>query len=183
MAVTNILHRQWEAVPCDDSTFDTAPLVFSTEYVFDAPPEDVWDVLDSDTAWEWLPLPGTGVRYSSAERGTGVIREMGSVHDPFRVLWVEREQFWRYEPQRRIAFGVVSGNWMQFALVRQYCEDVTFDKTETGGTRVVWTVAVNMRALLRFAKYPKPLWRLAYRIGFGPGMRKRLAARPSIAAQ
>ncbi|WP_082683965.1 MULTISPECIES: SRPBCC family protein [unclassified Mycobacterium] len=182
MALTGILHRQWTAVPVDDSTFDTAPLVFSTEFTFDAPPKDVWDVLDGDAAWEWLPFPGTGVRYPSPERGVGIVREMGSVYDPFRVLWVEREQFWRYEPLKRITFGVVSGNWMQFALVRQYAEDVTFHETADGGTHVVWTVAINPRAPFRFVKYVKPVWRTAYRIGFGPGMRKRLAARSSIAA-
>jgi hypothetical protein len=182
MAVTDILQRQWTAVPSDDSTFDTAPLVFSTEFSFDASPQDVWDVLDGDEAWEWLPFPGVGVRYPSSDRGAGVIREMGSVHAPFRVLWVEREQFWRYEPLKRITFGVVSGNWMQYGLVRQYAEDVAFHTNADGGTHVVWTVAIKPRAPFRFVRFFAPLWRTAYRIGFGPGMRKRLAARSSDAA-
>ncbi|MFI1919236.1 SRPBCC family protein [Nocardia sp. NPDC020380] len=167
------LHTQHAAAPIDDSVFDTAALVFTTEYEFDAPPSAVWTALDDDHAWKWLPFPGVGVRYDSPDRGEGVVREMGSVFAPWRFGWVEREHFWRYEPGKRITFGVVSGNWSQYLLVRQYAEDVTFDEIP-GGTKVVWTVAVTPRLPLRFATWFPPVWKIAYRIGFGPGMRKRL---------
>ncbi|MFJ4654148.1 SRPBCC family protein [Nocardia sp. NPDC088792] len=176
MPLTSFLHTQHAATPLDDSVFDTAALVFKTEYRFDAPPSAVWTALDDDHAWKWLPFPGVGVRYDSPARGVGVVREMGSVFDPWRFGWIEREHFWRYEPNKRITFGVVSGNWSQYLLVRQYAEDVTFDEIDGGGTKLVWTVAVTPRGPLRAATWFPPAWKLAYHIGFGPGMRKRLRA-------
>ncbi|MFE9577032.1 hypothetical protein ACFYO1_11660 [Nocardia sp. NPDC006044] len=85
MALSSLLQRDWPTEPVDDSTFDTAPIVFTTEVVFDAPIKAVWDVFDSDHAWEWLPLSGmqlcgAGVRYTTPHRGVDAVREMGSVH-------------------------------------------------------------------------------------------------------
>ncbi|MFI9402119.1 SRPBCC family protein [Nocardia sp. NPDC052316] len=177
MSITSFLQKQYPAVqPVDDSVFDTAALVFTVESVFDAPRWAVWTALDDDHAWRWLPIPRTGVRYDSPARGAGVIREMGSVFAPLRVLWVERERFWRYEPQRRITFGVVSATWLQYLLVRQYAENMTFDDVGADRTKVAWTVAVTPRLPLRFATWFPPLWRVAYRIaGLGPLFRRRVA--------
>ncbi|QIS04102.1 SRPBCC family protein [Nocardia brasiliensis] len=177
MSITSFLHTQHAAVtPVDDSVFDTAALVFTVEQTLDAPRWAVWTALDDDQAWRWLPIPCTGVRYDSPERGAGVIREMGSVFAPLRVLWVERERFWRYEPNERITFGVVSGNWMQYLLVRQYAEDMTFTELGPDRTRLVWTVAVTPRLPLRFSVWFPPVWRAAYRLaGVGPVFRRRVA--------
>ncbi|WP_337587891.1 SRPBCC family protein [Nocardia brasiliensis] len=151
-------------------------MVFTVERVLDAPRWAVWTALDDDQAWRWLPIPCVGVRYDSPERGAGVIREMGSVFDPLRFGWVERERFWRHEPGHRITFGVVSGNWSQFLLVRQYAEDMTFTDLGADRTRVVWTVAVTPRLPLRFSTWFPPLWRAAYRIGgVGPLFARRVA--------
>ncbi|MBF6236973.1 Polyketide cyclase / dehydrase and lipid transport [Nocardia otitidiscaviarum] len=176
MPVTTRLHTQYPAAePVDDSVFDTAALVFTVDRIIDAPLRAVWTAFDDDRAWSWLPIPRTGVRYDSPARGVGVIREMGSVFDPLRVLWVERERFWRYEPQRRITFGVVSGTWMQYLLVRQYAEDMTFEDLGGDRTAVAWTVAVTPRLPLRFATWFPPLWRLAYRVaGVGPLFERRV---------
>lgn len=177
MSITSFLHTQHAAAaPVDDSVFDTAALVFTVERVVDAPRWAVWTALDDDQAWRWLPIPCVGVRYDSAERGAGVIREMGSVFDPLRLLWVERERFWRYEPGHRITFGVVSANWMQYLLVRQYAEDMTFTDVDADRTEVVWTVAVTPRLPLRFATWFPPVWRAAYRLGgVGPLFQRRVA--------
>jgi len=172
---TSFLHRQHPAVgPVDDSVFDTARLVFTVERTIDAPRSAVWSVIDGDDAWSWLPAPGVGVRYDSPARGTGVVREMGSVFGPWRSLWVERERFWRYEPGERITFGVVSGNWMQYLLVRQYAENMEFSDAGPEHTKVVWTMAVTPRWPLRFATWFPALWRWAYRtVGLNSGISRR----------
>ncbi|MEV6279682.1 SRPBCC family protein [Nocardia sp. NPDC051832] len=186
MSLTSFLHTQHPAAgPVDDTVFDTARLVIDVEHTFTAPRSAVWAVLDGTDAWSWLPFPGCGVRYHSPERGAGVVREMGSVAGPWRVLWVERERFWRHQPGERITFGVISGNWMQYLLVRQYAENMSFTDTAAGGTRVVWTIAVTPRFPLRFATWFPTAWRLAYRyVGLNRGIDRRarqLAAEtPSI---
>ncbi|WP_405136588.1 SRPBCC family protein [Nocardia sp. NBC_01388] len=178
------LHTQHAAVqPVDDSVLDTAALVFTIERVIDAPLQAVWDAVDGDRAWSWLPFPGVGVRYDSPARGAGVVREMGSVFGISRMLWVEREKFWRYEPNRRITFGVVSGNWLQYLLVRQYAEDMRFADLGNGGTKVEWTIAVTPRLPLRFSTWAPPVWRAAYRFfGIGPLFSRHVAALASSTA-
>ncbi|WP_194820214.1 SRPBCC family protein [Nocardia sp. XZ_19_385] len=177
MSITSFLHTQHAArQPVDDSVFDSAALVFTVERIFDAPVQAVWTALDDEHAWKWLPIPRSGVHYDAPARGAGVVREMGSVFAPLRFLWVEREKFWRYEPNQRITFGVVSGNWSQYLLVRQYAEDMTFADIGDGRTRLVWTVAVTPRLAVRFATWFPPLWRAAYSLGgVGPLFRRRVA--------
>ncbi|MBL1079849.1 SRPBCC family protein [Nocardia sp. 2] len=177
MSATSFLHTQHAAQqPVDDSVFDTAALVFTIEPTFNAPLHAVWTALDDDRAWSWLPFPRLGVKYDSPARGVGVVRDMGSVFHPLRFLWVERERFWRYEPLRRITFGVVSGNWMQYLAVRQYAEDMVFTDLGDNRTKVAWTVAVTPRGILRIGTWFPAAWRLAYHIGgTGPLMRRRVA--------
>ncbi|UGT44588.1 SRPBCC family protein [Nocardia yamanashiensis] len=176
MSITSFLHTQHDAVqPVDDTVFDTAALVFTIERAFDAPRDAVWTALDDDHAWTWLPFPLLGVRYPSPARGVGVIREMGSVFDPLRFLWVERERFWRYEPGRRITFGVVSGTLVQYLAVRQYAEDMKFSDLGPDRSKLVWTVAVTPRLPLRFSTWFPPAWKLAYRVGgMGPLLTRRV---------
>ncbi|MEV0247434.1 SRPBCC family protein [Nocardia sp. NPDC050712] len=178
MSILSVLHSQHEAIhPVDDTVFDTAALVFTIERDLDAPLPAVWTAVDDDRAWSWLPFPGVGVRYGSPVRGSGVVREMGSVFGPWRVLWVERERFWRYEPEQRITFGVVSGNWLQYLLVRQYAEDMRFAALGADRTKVTWTIAVTPRLPLRFATWVPPVWRAAYRlVGIGPLFGRRVGA-------
>ncbi|NMN95516.1 SRPBCC family protein [Antrihabitans stalactiti] len=178
MGIMSVLHRQRPAATeVDDATIANASLTFTVRRTFDASVEAVWEAIDDDHAWEWLPFPGVGVRYDSPERGVGVIREMGSVHGIVRALWVERERFWRYEPQERITFGVVSGTWIQYLLVREYAENMEFAPNSSGGTDVKWDVAVTLRLPLRFTKYAPAVWRLAYReVGLGLLMQRRVAA-------
>ncbi|GAB2532920.1 SRPBCC family protein [Nocardia heshunensis] len=178
MTVTSFLHTQRPAAQpaVDDTVFDTAALVITVEGVFDAPVQAVWTAIDDDRAWSWLPAPCVGVIYPSEARGVGVVREMGSVFAPLRSVWVEREKFWRYVPNERITFGVVSGNWSQFLLVRLYAEDMTFADLGDGRSKVVWTIAVTPRLPLRFSTWFPPLWRGAYRlVGIGPLFRRRVA--------
>ncbi|RDI54092.1 SRPBCC family protein [Nocardia mexicana] len=177
MSITSFLHTQHSASrsAIDDTLFDTAALVFTIEKTFDAPVHAVWTAIDDEHAWKWLPFPGTGVKYDSPARGVGMVREMGSPFGVFRVLWVEREKFWRYEPNQRITFGVVSGNWMQYLLVRQYGEDKTFADLGDGRTKVVWTIAVTPRLPLRFSTWFPPVWKAAYRLfGIGPLFQRRV---------
>ncbi|MBN7303153.1 SRPBCC family protein [Mycobacteroides abscessus subsp. bolletii] len=163
-----IFHRVWRTAPVDDSTFETAPLVFTTGTTFDAPVTAVWDVFDSDTAWEWLPfswlrLFGAGVRYLTPARGVGVVREMGSVHGIWRMGWIEHEKFWRYEPHKRVSYGVERGNWLQRIVVRQYAEHLWFDETPDGRTKVTWQIALNLRGVFRIGHYLKPIFKFVYR--------------------
>ena len=175
MGMTSLLHKQWPVPPYDESFFDTASLVFATEYVFDATREDVWKLLDSERMFEWLPFPGVGVVYDSPERGVGVVREMGSVGKPFRFLWIQREQFWSHDKPNRCSYAAISGTWMYTLLVRHYAEKMTLTDAPEGGTALRWTVATTPRLPFRFVKYVKPVWRFAYRANFGRPMAERLA--------
>lgn len=132
----------------------------------------MWEVFDSDAAWEWLPfswlqLCGAGVKYLTPERGVGAIREMGSVHGIWRNCWIEHERFWRYEPYTRVSYGVVSSNWMQHAFVRQYAEHLWFEDTADGRTRVTWQIALKLRGVFRLGHYLGPIFRFVYRFALG----------------
>lgn len=174
MSALSALTRQRPSPPSDESTFETASLVFSTDYTFDASPDEVWELLDSDAMFEWLPFPGVGVTYPTRERGVGIVREMGSVGAPFRSLWIQREEFWRHERPREMSYNAVTGTWLYTLLVRNYAEHMTLTPLPDGGTKLTWTVATTLRYPLRFTKYFKPVWRLAYRLNFGRPVAKRL---------
>ncbi|WP_052280115.1 SRPBCC family protein [Nocardia vulneris] len=168
MALLSVLQRDWPTEPVDDSTFGTAPIVFTTEVVFDAPITAVWAVFDGDQAWEWLPfswlrLCGAGVRYPTPHRGVDVVREMGTVHGIWRVFWIEHEKFWRYEPRKRVSYGVASSNWMQHLFVRQYAEHLWFDETGDGRTLVTWQIALRLRGPFRIGHLCTPMFRSVYR--------------------
>lgn len=177
MSITSFLHTQHPtSTPIDDSVFDTAALHFTVETVIDAPVAAVWTAFDDDHAWKWLPGPCFGVRYPSPQRGVGVVREMGLVFAPLRFIWIEREKYWRYEPFERVSYGVVSGNSLQYLLVRDYAEDMTFTDLGNGSTKLTWTLAITPRLLVRFVSWFPALWRLGYQvIGLGPLLRRRVA--------
>lgn len=175
MSITSVLTKQRGSPPSDESAFETASLVFDTEYTFDASPDEVWELLDSNAMFEWLPFPGVGVTYPSQERGVGVVREMGSVTSPFRALWIQREEFWRHERPRQMSYNAVTGTWIYSLLVRNYAENMILTPLPDGGTKLTWTVATTLRYPLRWTKYLKPVWRLAYRSNFGRPVAKRLA--------
>ncbi|MDO3650653.1 SRPBCC family protein [Nocardia mangyaensis] len=177
MTIASALRKQRPSPPIDESVFDHASLVFKTHYTFDVPPARVWRILDGERMFEWLPFPGVGVSYESAERGVGVVREMGSIAKPFRGLWIQREQFWSHEEARRISYGAISGTWMYVLLVWHYTEEMTLVDTSVGGTDLTWTVAVAPRLPLRVGTLPifAPLWRLNYRTSLRGPMTRRLA--------
>ncbi|WP_052280674.1 SRPBCC family protein [Nocardia vulneris] len=175
MNVTEVFREQRPVPPIDESFFGTASLVFDTVHTFAAPPEQVWDIIDSDEMFTWLPAPGVGVVYEGGRRGPGMVREMGSVRKPFRGLWIQREQFWRHQAPHRMNYRAISGTWMYYLLVQQYAEDMTLTPTPEGGTELVWTVATTPRLPFRFVKHFRPLWRLGYRLALGPAINNRLA--------
>ncbi|MEU0543130.1 SRPBCC family protein [Nocardia sp. NPDC005978] len=177
MSIGSALREQRPSPPIDESVFENASLVFRTAHTFAAPPDRVWSILDGDRMFEWLPFPGIGVRYDSAERGAGVVREMGSVTPPFRGLWIQREEFWSHEHAKRISYGAISGTWIYVLLVRHYAEEMTLAGTADGGTDLVWTVAVTPRLPLRVGALPifAPIWRAIYRVSLRGPMQRRLA--------
>lgn len=180
MSIGSALRKERTSPPIDESVFEHAALVFETRYSFDASPARVWSVLDGDRMFEWLPFPGVGVRYDSAQRGVGVVREMGSVAKPFRGLWIQWEQFWSHEEPKRLSYGAISGTWMYVLLVRHYAEEMTLADTPNGGTDLTWTVAVTPRLPLRVGTLPvfAPIWRALYRTSFRGPMQRRLAEQP-----
>lgn len=175
--LTTMLTKQRPAPPYDESFFDTASLVFRTDYDFDATPQQVWDVLDGDDMFDWLPFPGVGVTYESSERGVGIVREMGSVASPFRFLWIQRERFLRHDEPEQMTYAAISGTWIYTLLVRHYAENMTLSPTPGGGTTLTWTVATTPRLPFRFVKYLPSVWRLAYRANFGRPVAQRLIER------
>lgn len=155
----------------DDSAFESAAIVLRTAHTFNVPLDQVWAALDSDHAWSWLPF-GCGVRYDEPRRSVGMEREMGTVSEPWRFLWIQRERFWRYEPPHRITYSAVAGTW---PLLKLWAEDYVLTPTP-GGCTVHWTVAITPRFLSALPlRWLQPLLRVVFAWGFRPGMRSLIA--------
>jgi hypothetical protein len=106
-----------------------------------ATPDETWTALTADdTLVPWSPLV-TGLRWTTPRPfGVGTTREVTIL----RVV-VARERYYRWEPGRRQTFSAVQ---VTVPALRRLAEDYVLERTP-GGSRLVWTVAVEPHPALR----------------------------------
>lgn len=159
--------------------FTESSIVIRTRHSFDYPVADVFAAIDSDDAWRWL-APTCGVTYlepgpDGAARGVGVVREMGSVRNPLRWVWRQREVFTEYETNRGFAYYATHGSW---PLLRSWAEEYRFEPTSENSCTLTWTVALTPVIVGRLPlHWTEPPLRWAFTLGFRPGLRRLVRRR------
>ncbi|MBX7430828.1 SRPBCC family protein [Mycobacterium sp. Y57] len=147
---------RWSALePADAGFFDTAPHVFRYQKHFDAPPERVWESLQSDESLSaWGATVGSLTWTSPRPFGVGTTREVGT--GPARV----HERFYRWDEGSGYAFYVYEAN---VPLFRRFAEDYRVEP-DGAGTRFTWAVAIEP---VRLARLPFALLAPVVKAGFG----------------
>jgi len=132
---------RWFALESADAGFfDIAPHVFHYEKHFAAPPEQVWESLQSDESLAaWGPSVSSLTWTSPRPLGVGATREVGL--GPTRV----HERFFRWDEGSRYSFYVYEAN---APLFRRFAEDYVI-APDGDGTRYTWTVAIEPKSALR----------------------------------
>ena len=126
-------------VPCDASTFETAPTIFRDVFEIARPASEVWRELTADGTLGWCRVLGGGRWTSPRPFGVGTTRTM-------RVAGalVMSEQFFRWEEGRRKSFYVAEAN---LPLFKYFGEDYLVEETGPNSCRFTWTMAGESTAL------------------------------------
>ncbi|GAB08470.1 hypothetical protein GOARA_012_00200 [Gordonia araii NBRC 100433] len=151
-------------------TIDEAPAFaerapFRTDVVYDFPtidPDALWRIISSDRMWSWLPTVW-GCRYPDGEEiGPGTVRDFQMfVHH--WLVYAQREQLLAWEPGRRIAYTATDATLPFFGT---WFEDYRVEPRADGGSRLRWTMAVQVRFLGRLPlRWISPLFALIFRFG------------------
>jgi len=132
---------RWFALETADAGFfDSAPHVFTYVKHFDAPPERVWESLQSDESLSaWGPAVTSLTWTSPRPFGVGTTRRVGT--GPNKV----NERFFRWDDGQGYAFYAYEAN---IPLFRRFAEDYRIEAEGTG-TRFTWLVAIEPTPLLR----------------------------------
>lgn len=117
---------------CDESIFETAPIVRSFSLDLPVPATKVWEGLSNDTPLAWCRLLSNGRYTSPRPFAVGTTREI-TVGRTMRL----REEFFRWEEGRRHSFWVTQSS---VPLFRRFAEDYLVEPTATG-CRFTWTFA------------------------------------------
>ena len=134
---------RWFTVQAADAGFFTsAPYVFRYEKHFAAPPDRVWESLQSDESLAaWGPSV-TKLTWTSARPfGVGSTREVTVAPG----LATVRERFFRWDDGRGYSFYVTEAN---APLFNRFAEDYNLEP-EGDGTRFIWTVALEPKPAIR----------------------------------
>ena len=117
----------------DDAFLTDAPLVVRSTIRLDATPEAVWEALDSDRMWSWLPVVDRLQWRTPRPHGEGAVRRVRLG----RVVTVD-EEFYRWEPGHRATFRVVGQSRKVLdALIEDFTIAPAGDRTA-----LTWTMAV-----------------------------------------
>lgn len=123
-----------ELRPIDDRFFDEAPLVVPVTLNLRSSPAAVWEALGSDRMWSWFPGIDRLVWESPRPLGEGAVRSLRIAR-----LFTVREEFYRWEENRRATFRVTH---ITRPLLRGLAEDFVLDPYGSG-TRLTWTMAID----------------------------------------
>jgi hypothetical protein len=147
---------RWYALePTDAGFFDSAPHVFRYEKHYDAPPERVWESLQSDESLAaWGKTVGSVTWTSPRPFGVGTTREVAT--GPALV----REHFFAWDEGSGYAFYVTEAN---VPIFRRFAEDYRVEP-QGSGTRFTWLVAIEPVGALRL---PFKVLAPALKAGFG----------------
>ncbi len=134
--------RWFSLESADAGYFDTAPHVFRYEKHFAAPPEQVWESLQSDASVSaWSPAIKTVTWTSPRPFGVGTTREVAPPGGQGKM----RERFFRWDEGQGYSFYVYESNAPMF---RRFVEDYVL-VPDGEGTRFTWTLAIEPRSALR----------------------------------
>ncbi|MBK1783412.1 SRPBCC family protein [Prauserella cavernicola] len=127
--------RRYPLAEADDDFLDTAPLRFRHVVALDAPATRVWRALSADDALvSWSRLI-TGARWTSPRPfGPGSTRAV-----TLGGVLTLTERFFRWDTGNRMTFTVDEANRPG---LRRFAEDLVLEPC-SGGTRLVWTFAVE----------------------------------------
>lgn len=150
--------RWFPLEPVGAEFFDTAPHVFTYDRHFAAPPEKVWESLQSDESLAAWGSPAVASVTWTTPRpfGVGSKREVAAPRGITRV----REQFFRWDEGYGYSFFVTDVN---APLFRKFAEDYVVEPDGTG-SRFLWTVAIQPRHALTL---PFKVLAPALKAGFG----------------
>lgn len=155
--------------PVGDDYLVSAPLVIKAAVELDAPPADVWEALGSDRMWSWLPILDQLRWLTPRPLTEGAVRTLRIGH-----LFTVEELFYRWEPEQRATFRVVSASR---PLLDGLAEDFLLQPTPAGGTRLIWTMALAPRVPgARFLRFLAPLLRPGNKLALA-GIKKILPRR------
>ncbi len=134
---------RWFALESADAAyFDTAPHVFRYTKHYDAPPERVWESLESDASISaWGPAVKTVTWTSPRPFGVGTTREVA----PPGGLAKMRERFFRWDEGQGYSFYVYESSAPMF---RRFVEDYVL-APDSDGTLFTWTLALEPKTALR----------------------------------
>ena len=125
--------------PAGADFLKTAPHVFTYEKHYDAPPEQVWESLQSDNSLaDWGSAVSSVTWTSPRPFGIGATREVAL--GPNKV----REKFFRWDEGRGYSFYVTEGN---VPLFRRFAEDYVIEADGTG-TKFTWIVALQPKSAI-----------------------------------
>lgn len=119
----------------DEYLGDRGTFTVTTKRDFPFPPHKVWDALQLNGAFSWIPLIN-GMRYRDEYRREGATRSFDG------MLFAAQEKVITMAPHRRLT---VTGTKISIPLaVKSFAED--YQLTETAdGTTLTWTIAVRPR--------------------------------------
>ncbi|MFF2551513.1 SRPBCC family protein [Nocardia sp. NPDC058058] len=148
--ITALLLRRWTVAVLAGRGFETSPLTSAQidEYLddkgtftvtatreFAVPPAKLWDALQLNGTFSWLPLVN-GVRYHDEYRREGALRTIDC------TLFAVRERVVIMTPGQRLT---VSGTGISVPIAVKSCaEDYRLTATATG-TELAWTIAFRPR--------------------------------------
>ncbi|WP_067706805.1 SRPBCC family protein [Nocardia yamanashiensis] len=155
--------RGFELRPLTAGNYDEfrtrgATFVVTAEREFPCPPSKVWDALQLNGTFSWIPLIN-GVRYRDDYRREGALRTLDG------LLVAAEERVIVLAPHSRLT---VTGTKISIPLlVRSFTEDYRLTET-AGGTRLTWTIAGRPRVgaflpLRWAAPFVRPFARFALR--------------------
>lgn len=127
--------------PVDNAFFDNAPMRFVNTVDLDAPPRDVFATLADAATWpRWFPGMRRATWTSARTHAPGSTRRVAL---PMLTL---DEQFFRWQPDRRLSFYVTGQSQ---PLVHALAEDYLLDEVALNKTRFTYTVAMEPRIAVR----------------------------------
>lgn len=156
--------------PTDIRYTERSPYQFRNEARLDVPPDKAFEIATLDEgAPEWFK-DFVAVRWTSDPT-----RAAGSTRDVELKLVTVKERFLIWEPGKRLSFTIYAST---LPIVSEMLEDLRFEPTSDGGTRLFWDVHYTPSSLMK----PAPVHAIARKL-FGNIFRdsieglKRYAAR------
>ncbi|WP_149360382.1 SRPBCC family protein [Lolliginicoccus suaedae] len=125
---------------CDETIFETAPIVHSVTLDLPVPAARVWEGLAGERPLEWCRLLRNGRYTSPRPLGIGTTREI-----TVGVGMHLREEFFRWEEGRRHSFFVTQAS---VPLFRRFAEDYILEPLGDDQCRLTWTIAFEPSKLI-----------------------------------